>query len=185
MDKALTIKIPRANTYYYSYYFFSTQGIRTPETPMVNSTVSYYSTNHLLQNETWLSSICQTITFRFYPLEGKNTFLDFENKWLANKDNNKIVSISLSPVSKFDKLEKPVFIGQYNPFIMEPDTQQYLLESYYVGNQIGLSHELARIKTYFFEMQPKMYLLLDFEKVKDTIKRKNIPFGGYLNSNTE
>jgi len=184
MDKTLTIKIPGANTYYYSYYFFSTQGIRTPETPLVNTTVSYYSTNHLLQNEIWLSSFCQTITFRFYPIGAKNTFLDFENKWFVDKDvNNKLNSINLSPISKFDKLENPVFIGQYNPFIIEPDTQQYLLESYYIGNQVGVQHELTSIQTYFFEMQPKMYLLLDFEKVKDTIKRKNIPFGGYLNGN--
>lgn len=184
MDKVLTVKIPGANTYYYSYYFFSTQGIRTPETPLASSTVGHYSTYNLLHNEIWLSSLSQTLTFRFYPIGGKDTFLDFGNELSVDKRKNEIVSMNLSAISKFDKLETPVFIGQHNPFIIEPDTQSYLLESYYVGNQVGISHELTRTRDFFFEMQPKLYLPFDFEKEKDRIRRRNIPFGGYLNSNT-
>ena len=173
-----TIKMKGGQELFRPYYFFRRLSIRGAEVPMTKKTLEEYSSSFLLKDARLLSPFYEVLTIRVYTdLNSAEGYFDFDNEFTVNLSANKIADIQLTPQKNFFRLETPTFIGTYNPFIIEGNSQK--LENYFIGYALGLTHQITKLKSHYFEITPILYAPIDIEKLKDEISVNNVPFLGF------
>jgi hypothetical protein len=175
---SFTIKMKGGQEIFRPYYFFSRRSIRGAEVPMTKKTKEEYSSSFFLKDPRLVSPPHEVLTIRVYTdLNNTEGYFDFENELTVKLSENKIADIQITPRKNFFRLEKPTFIGTYNPFITEGNSQR--LENYFIGYALGLTHQIIKLNSHYFEITPILYAPIDIEKQEDEVFKKSIPFTGY------
>lgn len=178
LQSVFTIKMNGAQEIFRPYYFFSRLSIRGAEVPMTKKTQAEYSSVFFLKDPRLTCSLYEVLTIRVYTdLNNDERYFDFENELIVKLSGNKIEEIHLAPKKNFYRLEQPTLIGSYNPFMIEGTSQK--LENYFVGYALGLTHQIRKLDSYYFEITPILYAPIDIEKLKDEISDNKIPFAGF------
>jgi hypothetical protein len=175
---SFTIKMRGGQEMFRPYYFFRRLSIRGAEVPMTKKSQEEYSSSLLLKDARLVSSLYEVLTIRVYTdLSNTEAFVDFDNQITVKRSNNQILDIHLAPQKNFFRLETTTFIGTYNPFIIEGGSQK--LENYFIGYALGLTHQILKLNSYYFEIIPILYAPIDIEMLKDQIADNKVPFVGF------
>lgn len=179
LDLTFSLDSAELDNRFWAYYFFTTHAIRGPEIPLITRGAGSYTGNNMLLNGT----ATNTITIRLYAGHPfSNVYWDFRNTLVCEEKNGQLSAIQLYPVAQLERLGSPVLIGQYNPFRYFENTERYELTAYYIGNQVGFTHEVKQLANRDFELMPKLFLLMDLEQERYQIEKNHVSFGGYLNT---
>jgi hypothetical protein len=172
------VRIVGAQETFSAYYFVSRGEVRGPEIPLVRISHDLFFTNTFLKDPLVKTSLYDTCTIRLYTdMSNIEVFFEFKNSLKVILLDDVISDIELVPQKNFFAIDKPSFIGSYNPLVEENGYKK--LTSYFLGNALGNSHKTVQEGKFSFKIFPILYSPLDIEKERKVIEQKSIPFLGH------